>query len=317
MQLVPRQAGPCPPEAMKNIAVTMALGAILTVLGGCGTQSAPTDCTNGCWQPTAADQQFVDAFCDLVAQCCPNDRFYQVDAGFVDDKTTCTKVLLYEGFSRDETLRSACLDEMANVQGAPDCMFDMGDVTSACSRVFNQMSGPVAPGGRCFFSSDCAGQPGALSTCGSIDNGPGGCFLVSIGSAGAACQGDIERTGSLGASFEFDPPWRRLPGYESVRCAASEGLGCAPTSFDDAGIANAGTCAPLLGPDAGCVSDGECAANLCWRGYCLVTQNPYPGYPCTSDNQCDSFTCTDGACSAKWTASARATLCAGAPVPNP
>jgi hypothetical protein len=249
---------------------------------GCDGSS---DCRNGCWQPTPADQSFIASVCALTATCCASNSFAQ-SSGVA---SSCTNGFGKSGLTADPSLQAACLSEMQTLAGSALCVPDVNDLSDPCLRAIREPSGPQQPGSQCMNRDDCAGAPGTIAACLAASSGVDVCIRVAPGKAGDhACLADLLANGLVffGLRFDFQNGTQRVP--SGVFCARSDGLYCAQTDDPTTSV-----CAPLV-PDGGpCASANACASATCEppgsaSGTCAQTVTAGGSCAAYSDAVCDT-----------------------------
>jgi hypothetical protein len=76
-------------------------------------------------------------------------------------------------------------------------MPDGADLSDACSRLFDEPGGSVAPGGICTTNADCAGSPGTVTQCSVYST----CVTYAVGALGDyPCLGNEDSEGLISAS---------------------------------------------------------------------------------------------------------------------
>jgi hypothetical protein len=290
---------------MRVMSIPAAL-AVVAALGGCGGGGAGGDggagsasCDGSCWHPTSADEDFAMSFCALTAPCCARNNVLP-DAGVQSYADECESKILRAGFTRDAALRASCLADLQAATGSDACLPDYGDITSSCMRVFYEPSGPIAPGGSCKSSADCAGRSGALTICEHLSNSSV-CLSAVPGSAGKrTCLGDVSGNGIISLSpFLAGSP--QMQAFTGTYCATKAGLYC---SFDN-DPAKANVCTTFFADGAACLYPRTCASGSCVTadgsqdngehpGACGPTPPPGTlpaGAKCTGDGDCASGDC--------------------------
>lgn len=192
------------------------------------------------WHPTRSDQDFLDEVFTTIQPCCA--RHGLDPSGRNDEWKT---IMLGEGFSRDEALRSACLAELRQLATASECVPAVLDnADDPCARVFAEPSGSQAVGASCSVRADCAGAPHDITVCSS--NGPDVCASLA--------------PGDVGSSPCVPPPApdADVPTHAFI-CPASAGLFCDGSTH---------ACAALLGAGEPCSSP-----DACMSGTCLTSDN--------------------------------------------
>jgi hypothetical protein len=261
----------------------------LTGCGSSGSVASEGNCDGGCWQPTAADQTFIDDFCAAIAPCC------QAAFGMPGDTTACATALRGTGVSADATLTAACLAELAPDGGASNCGFDIGDLSDPCVRALSEPSGPRSPGQSCTNSSDCAGIPRAVAFCASAPtpSNPSAAICASRkpGHLGdSPCLATMSADGVI-INYPLVFGGSDVPVATGFLCQASAGLFCDPTSRK---------CVSLLpaGSPCGNSPPGVCASTCSPGGVCEAVASvgqSCDGGACDSTSFCD----TTGTCAPK------------------
>jgi len=269
-------------------------------MAGCGGGGqGPASCDGGCWHPTAADEAYAVSFCALTSACCARNDV-QPDAGVQTYADLCSAKILRAGFSRDPSLRSACLAELQQVAASDACLPDYSNLGSSCMRAFYEPSGPLAPGQRCTGSADCAGRAGAVTICQHLSD-RSVCLSVVPGRAGDhPCLGDVYSSGVLSLSpYLAGSPMTQA--FTGSYCASADGLYCTFSNVP----AEANICTPFFADGAACLYPRTCASGSCLRsdgsqnngsapGTCGTTVPPAngpTGSPCMSDTDCASGNC--------------------------
>jgi hypothetical protein len=297
--------------AMRVVTIGGAL-ALAAVASGCGGSGGVADgaagtvpCDGGCWHPTPADEDFAASFCGLTGPCCARNDV-QPDAGAQTYADLCKAKILRAGFSRDSSLRAACLSDLRDVAGTDACLPDYSDLSTACMRLFYEPSGPRAPGQACTTAADCAGRAHAVTICEHLANSSV-CMTVTAGSAGShPCLGDVTGTGLI----EISPYISGAGGaggsamtqaFTGTFCPTTAGLYC---SFDP-DPAKANICTPFSSDGSACLYPRTCVSGSCLTadgsqnngqhpGVCGPTPTPADlpaGSPCAVDRDCASGDC--------------------------
>jgi hypothetical protein len=268
---------------------------------GCGPGATGGPATGNHWSPTAADEAFVDQLYLLAQPCCAKNG---LDPSGREGEWK--QIMLANGFSRDEALRSACLAELQAIAGAPACEPPSGRYDDPCLRVGAEPSGPVPPGQTCTVRGDCAGSAGKLTSC--SPSGAGSlCASYALGRLGDhPCLGSALIDGSIlvpaGAptgGFVCNPGEGLYCDPGSKTCTARHGAGdaCAAkdacTSFT---CSTAGTCAPIVSTGASCSAAVCDAGSYCRRPDLTCVAKLTDGASCTSDEECPG-TCVQAVCS--------------------
>jgi hypothetical protein len=227
-----------------------AAGIVVTaslMLSGCDGSTPP--CSNGCWQPTPAEQSFISSFCALSVPCCASSGFASATS-----QSNCLTAFQRSGVSADSLLQAACLAEMQARATATLCQPDAFDLSDPCVRAVYEPSGPQQPGWECVNRDDCAGVPGTLTEC-LPSFGKGVCVQFAPGTGGDhTCLGDLVADGLSILAFGF--PSETVA--RGVFCPRADGLYCAQT--DDPATS---VCAPLVADGAPCQSSTACASGTC------------------------------------------------------
>ncbi len=272
--------------------------AVLVVIAGLsiGACDGSSECSNGCWQPTPAEQSFISSFCALSLACCASNGLPNAT-----NETSCLSGFQRSGVSADSSLQAACLSEMQARAGATLCQPDGSDLSDPCLRTLNEPSGPQQPGSQCMNRDDCAGVPGTVTKCLPF-NGNGVCVQMAPGEYGDhTCLGDLLPDGISTLNFAFHDGAVVVP--RGVFCARGDGLYCAQTQDPTTSV-----CAPLVADGAPCLSEaacgsGTCESSLSARGTCA--QKVSAGASCLGDAVCDDASyCAESAAST-WVCLAR------------
>jgi hypothetical protein len=219
------------------------------LLAGC---DGSLECSNGCWQPTPAEQSFISSLCALGLACCTRNSVPNATT-----ETSCPAAFERAGVSADSSLQAACLSEMQARVGVTLCEPDISDLSDPCVRAIHEPSGPQPPGATCATRADCTGAPGTLTDCFPF-LGHGVCIQMAPGKSGdITCLGDVLPDGTVQpSSFAFHAGTNVVP--RGVFCARGAGLYCAQT--DDPATS---ACAPLGGAGAPCDSGATCSSGAC------------------------------------------------------
>jgi hypothetical protein len=206
----------------------------------------------------------MSSFCELTAACCQKDGASNLDPSF------CKQELQLLGFSRDGTLRAACLADLEQRAADQSCIPEWSSLDDPCVRTFNEPGGTQPPGGPCKTTVDCAGAAGTITKCWENSFGPGVCIRMSPGKAGqGTCLGDVVATAGGGFFGPFLGPggsgWPPAITV-GVYCDERAGLTCFPNTDLTAQV-----CAPLLADRAPCSFGFNCASQICWDGSGPVT----------------------------------------------
>jgi hypothetical protein len=251
---------------------------VIAGLSIAGCDGSPA-CSNGCWQPTPAEQSFISSFCALSVACCTSGGFPSAQS-----ETNCLSAFQRNGVSADPSLQVACLSEMQARAGATLCEPDEGDLSDPCLRVVYEPSGPQQPGSQCVSRDDCAGAPGMITDCAPYS--PSGiCVRMAPGKAGDhTCLGDALPDGLSTGTFKIG--FHEGIVTSGVLCARSDGLYCAQTL--DAATS---VCAPLVAAGAPCFSDAACESGTCLDAGALMggtcAQKVSVGASCLAGAVCD------------------------------
>jgi hypothetical protein len=231
---------------------------------GCGSSDsggpAPTvDCTEGCWEPTAADEAFMTEVCTLTEACCVTNDYR--DASDVEG---CKDGYRRAGFSRDAALRASCLAELKALASAGiSCVPEASDLSDACVRLTYEPSGPQPPGAPCRNRADCAGAPGTITLCAQVTSeiSPAGglCMRLTRGVAGSEdqCLGTVSPDGVIFAGPRY-VVGRAAPVTTGAVCEEHAGLQCGQTNDIESW-----TCLPLRADGAACSYSTTCASKKC------------------------------------------------------
>ena len=256
--------------------VPWALAGLLA--GGC---LAPTGgAGGGHWQPTSDDEAFMDSFYAAIQPCCALNDYDPSQR--VDEWRS---LLASAGFTRDQSLRSACIAEVQNLAGPANCLPMSDDVNDPCTRTFSEPSGPDTPGETCSNSADCAGSPGTTTDCFPFDSSSdlSRCTTFAYGKLGSSpCSGQTLSSGLLIIATDGSVP------AQGFVCQEHDGLYCDPSSR---------SCAVLLPAGSSCATSDACASKLCVAGQntCAPTASVGDGCAqavCDQTTYCDSVTKT-------------------------
>jgi hypothetical protein len=242
------------------------------------------------WRPTAADQAFLDSLLAAVQPCCARNGF---DITGREDEWK--QIRLARGFSRDASLRAACLADLQALAGTANCVPLGAAFDDPCVRLFAEPSGPAPPGARCLSPADCAGAPHLITSCGTIVNAPI-CFAMTAGTLGSRpCTGQSGLDGEIFVSAQVTQPPRQF------YCALADGLFCDPVSR---------SCATLLEAGSPCTDWRACASQTCLgsSGGSLGTCAPVVGL----GESCARAVCAEGTRCNTTTATCEARLATGA-----
>jgi hypothetical protein len=249
----------------------MLFASAVTVGCGSGSSSRGSDCDGGCWQPTPADEQFLDGFCGALEPCCVRNAYRTQE-----DIETCKAHFRQIGFTRDESVRMACLAELQGLAASNDCVPELWNGDDPCVRTLVERSGPQQPGQPCAFHADCAGAAGAVTLCspnpatnliGAI------CVRAARGAAGdRTCLGAANVDGDITLAPFFRAGSTMPPISSGVYCARRDGLYCTPS--DDPA---ARTCAPLVADGSTCEFPLSCASEKCLTASGGTASSSEPG----------------------------------------
>ena len=253
----------------------------------CGSPARVVNpCTQGCFTPTAADTNFIEAFCQLGENCCVESHTSSM--GTVQG---CENAVAREGLSEDPSLQAACLSELKSIAGTAACFPAATSLGDPCTRILYEPSGPQQPGDPCTKTADCAGSPGAITMCESNPAGGGGaCAQMKPGQSGdSPCLGQLDTNAEL-----FSGPVYRLgsndaPIFSGFFCASTAGLYCEGTTLWPP------QCRPLIAGGQPCYYFNSCASQSCSAplpGLSVGTCQPVAtvGEPCAGsadDGVCD------------------------------
>jgi hypothetical protein len=219
----------------------------------------PTALALGCGSgnQTVEDQAFVTRFCELTEACCQKNDDSNLDPA------SCKAQLQILGFSRDATLRAACLAALTQRAADVSCFPALSDLDDPCIRTFNEPGGSSPPGGPCRTTVDCAGKAGTITMCLENSSGGGFCMRMAPGQAGqGTCLGDEVTTSGGGLLGPFWGPgasgWPPTV-TDGVYCDQRAGLTCFANADLDAQV-----CAPLLQDGSPCSFGFNCASEICW-----------------------------------------------------
>ena len=293
---------------------------LLVSVGSCNGEPAVIDCHQGCAKPTADDQRFIAEFCDDLVSCCQQ---HSTAGGAQPKADVCRRRFGMAGPSNDQSLRTACLQDLKQLKGGSTCFFDLSDFSHPCYRVLSERSGPQTPGGSCISDGDCQGQVGHMTYCSyNPSDTVGSCLQVARGKLGdQPCLGDM-KNGVVFADSRFENRTGK-EAWSGVYCSADDGLICRETS-------DSWRCESLLRSGASCRFPDECVSNRCldadnfagrpapvcdalaavgqscanascgWLNACqngLCAPKLGPGAVCVDNSQCATDGCDDGHCS--------------------
>lgn len=231
---------------------------------GCGSSDsshtpAPVDCTHGCWQPSAADEQFFADVCTITESCCVANAYR--DASDVEG---CKAIYRSAGVTEDAKVRQDCLAELKSLASAgKSCVPEIWNFSDACLRLVYEPSGPQQPGEPCTKRADCAGSPGTITFCSTVapEASPtsAACLRLSPGKAGTStpCLGDVSTDGIIIAAARTVPT-SPVPISTGVVCERRKGLYCGPGNDP-----TSWTCQTQGGDGSSCVSDIMCVSAQC------------------------------------------------------
>jgi hypothetical protein len=260
------------------------------ILGcGCGGGQAAGDNTpdasaDGAVPLSPADQAFLDDFCTAVVPCCTTN-------GLTADVAVCKQSIAKLPQTRDPDVRAACLDQLRQLATTRACLPDFAELDGPCARVFDEPSGPRAPGETCTTARDCMGSPGTITHC------FGTCVSDALGAAGDyPCLGNVYPDGTIN-----DIPWKagsNIAESHGFLCESRASLYC---DFSDS------FCKPLLPGGGACATNLDCASRACGgqsAGVCDAL--PGIGDACVLDCAGDTY-CANGVCAPKLAAGATCT----------
>jgi len=278
--------------------------------GVCSGPNEAGGCKGGCWHPNAADEEFAEQFCSIVANCCVRMQEPSVPLPTAaDQKSECRATVLRLGLSRDAALRTACLSEVLRAASLTACMPEIWppNPSVACSRLIAEVGGPVPVGGSCQGTGDCASSPGTLSYCGTafVADRLAHCYQDSPGKEGDRCNVTLDDVGfDYVIASEFDGHF----------CSHLAGLVCGPIESSTSGH----FCERLRPSGSACTVDYQCASDRCSNASgdyrCALPLEPHDlpdGSSCSDNMNCASQHCRQGACVAAAQASAFGLLCSG------
>jgi hypothetical protein len=244
---------------------------------GCGSPDsgspAAVDCTHGCWQPSAADEQFFTDVCTISEGCCVANEYRESS-----DIEGCKAVYRDAGVTRDASLRKACLDELKTLAGAgKSCVPEIWNFSDPCVRLVYEPSGPQYPGGPCTKRSDCAGAPGTITFCSQVSSEvsptSASCLRLSPGKAGTSepCLGDVTPDGIIFAAART-VAGSEVPISTGVVCERRKGLYCGPGNDP-----TSWTCQAQSADGSSCQYDSTCASNQCLTSEGVDASFDHPG----------------------------------------
>ena len=190
---------------------------LCAAIAGCGGGMAADDGGadaggDGAVPLSPADQAFLADFCTAVVPCCTTN-------GVTADVTVCKQSIAKLPQTRDPEVRAACLDQLRQLATTRACMPDLAELDGSCARVFDEPSGPRAPGETCATAKDCMGSPGTITHC------CGTCITDALGAEGDyPCLGNVYADGTIN-----DIPWKansNIPESHGFLCEARAGLYC-------------------------------------------------------------------------------------------
>ncbi len=212
----------------------------------------PGDCDGACLTP--ADDAFLTQFCTQIEACCVAGAGANTRA---PDVAHCKRQFAANGISHDPAVQSMCLAQVQSLASAmrTGCVPEIWDLSDACSRLFYEPSGTVAPGEVCQTRSDCAGKAGAVTLC------IGLCVRLERGKAGdGPCLGDMNDYGVIIAAPGYQPA--PLPTISTgVLCATRDGLFCGFT-----GELAQRKCVPMRAGGEACDYSRTCTSGRCYNG---------------------------------------------------
>lgn len=259
-----------------------------------GPGSLTPSCQGDCWQQTAADEAFANELCTKIASCCLHIYDSGVPTTESQHHATCVRSLLRQGFSRDASLRAACLEEATAAASTDLCVPRLvpPDPTVACSRLLSEPGGPLAVTQECGAASDCESKPGLTTFCGAPTGSTPYCELWTRGNEGDACTITSTEVGFIGGY---------ATGLVSHYCPREEGLVCLPFEM----TTGPHTCQRPLPEGAPCYVAYVCASGHCVQqpnssvGACAPLPEPHDlpdGASCTEDASCHNHQCEHGIC---------------------
>jgi hypothetical protein len=253
------------------------LVAVTASIDGCGSGGpaapAPVDCTHGCWQPSAADEQFFTDVCMLNESCCVANEYRTAS-----DVEGCKTSYRRAGVVRDASVRRACLDELETLASAGiSCVPEIWNLSDPCVRVSYEPSGPQRPGGPCTTRADCAGAPGTITLCTRVSSQASPtssvCLRLAPGKAGTnePCLGDVMADGVVVAAARTVAT-SEIPISTGVYCERRQGLYCGhgndPTAW---------ACQAQTADGSSCETDLACASNHCLTSDGVAASFGHPG----------------------------------------
>ena len=182
-------------------------------------------------------------------------------------------------------------------------MPDLADLGDPCARVFNEPSGPRAPGEACATAAACAGSPGTITMCISIcvryavgADGDSPC-LGNVGTSGFTSGGTTTNNSNVPVSQGFLCPMRAglYCDLNDNHCKVQRPAGavCTNTSPDFCPLPGLGDACTLdCAGDSYC--DNVCKPKLATGATCL--DSVWCSGDCAGSDLC-SGTCVEGVCS--------------------
>jgi hypothetical protein len=265
-------------------------GAVLlgAAVGCGGSDSGGTaSADGGAWQPTAADQAFINDFCAAIVPCCESQ-------GRSADGGACQQALRKAGVSHDSQLTSACLDEIRQRAATAACVPNLADLADPCARTFDEPSGPRAPGQSCSSNADCAGSAGTVTICNPAPtpsnlNAPPICVVRAVGTQGDQPCLATQFENGLILDYGVVLSGTNTPVSHGFLCQRQAGLYCDPSARD---------CAMLLPGGSPCTFADACASRVCQsdstcRGFAAAGQDCRAAV-CDGASYCDpaTYVCT-------------------------